>query len=478
MCLSPRSLLITGVMLLSTMSASFVRASTIDGILYAADFPGGDMGAKVVAAIASCPSGCTILLPKGRFDFSTPIVLKHGVSLVGQGTGATALNWVGPSNVVPITISYVFRSRIKGFALNRNSSSTMVPAIEIFASWDTSIEDIWCTANWGVWQQYSGFDGCIWVTGTSQAQSCVTRITNSRLENYSQYAIKIDHAIEIYVTGISSYSYPDNTTIDGLVVDTEAAGMHVDMFACGNGRHCLVVQNTMGGINPHWLYFNQFEADTTTGGDAILFDRSLGNSQVATVFTSSWSAGAGLNNAGVVISPSANGIRIAGGSSITWEGRVRRNSGNGILINSSSSSFINIHDSSIYANNLGNSSDGHGIYVSGASTHIGISNNIITNSLDDGGRQRYGIKVSRVNADQLRISDNDLSNNVTGAFSVSNLGASMISGNMPISSGSQVGSGSATPSKGTTTTTPSKGTSSGTSYPTRVPVCGRGLCGE
>jgi hypothetical protein len=470
-----RSLLVTAALLLSSLSASLVHASTVDGILYAADFPGADIGAQVVAAMASCSTGCTVLLPKGKFDFSTPIVLKSGVSLIGQGTGATGLNWVGSGNVVPIEIRYVMRTRIKGFALNRNNSSTTAPAIQVFGGWDTQIDDIWCTANWGVWQEYSGFQGCIWITGTTQAPSCVTRITNSRFENYTQYSIKTDHSTEMYFTSLSSYSYPNNTITDGLVVDTETAALHVDMFACGYGRHCLVVQNTLGGIVPHWLYFNQFEADTTSGGDAIVFDSSLGSTQVAAVFTSSWSGGAGLNDSGGIATYGANGICIDGGSSITWEGRIRRNVGNGILISSNSSSYINIHDSSIYANNLGNSSDGHGIYISGSSTHIGITNNIITNSLDYAGQQRYGIKVSRVRADQLRVSNNDLSNNVSGPFFIANLGPSIVSGNAPVYGGSQMGAGTGSQSGEGAGAASSKGTNSGSPYPLKIPGCGKGI---
>ncbi|MGC2109037.1 MAG: right-handed parallel beta-helix repeat-containing protein [Candidatus Korobacteraceae bacterium] len=459
---------------LFAITTSFLQATTVNGVLYASDFPGNDLGAQVMAAISTCSSGCTILLPKGRFDVSTPIVLRTGVTLVGQGTGATALNWVGSSNVAPIEIRYAMRSRLQGFALNRNNSTTMAPAIEVFGGWDTRIDDIWCTANWGVWQEYVGFQGCVWITGTDQAPSCLTRLTNSRLENYAGYSVKVDHAVDTYFVSLSSYSYPGNTTADGLVIDTAVGGFHADMFSCGRGKHCLVVQNTLGGTVPHWLYFNEFEADTTTGGDGILFDKSLGKDPVATVFTSSWSGGAGLNDTGGIITPSANGIRIAGGSSITWEGRIRRNAANGVLISSNTSSFITLHNSQIYANNLANSGDGHGIYISGATTHISISDNDITNSLDYGGQQRYGIKVGRVRADQLRIVNNDLTNNVTASLLNNDVGASMISGNMPLSSSTQAGTGAGSPSQATTAP-PSKGTSVGTPYPVTGRGCIRGV---
>ena len=148
-------------------------------------------------------------------------------------------------------------------------------------------------------------------------------------------------------------------------------------------------------------------------------------------------AGTSDNPSGAILNGGANGIRIDGGSRITWEGgRIRRNASNGILIDSNNSSFINIHDSSIYSNDVANSPDANGIYITGASTNIGITGNDITNSLDYG-YQRYGIKVTRVRADQLRVLDNDLSNNLAGPYNSADLGVSTVSGNLPLSSGSQ-----------------------------------------
>jgi hypothetical protein len=416
-------------------------ASSLDGTLYAADFPGADMGAKVVAAISTCPHGCTVLLPQGTFDFSTPIVLTHGISLVGQGSGATLLNWVGSGSVVPITVHYAKRSRLRNFGVNRNYSTTTTPAIEVLGGWDTQIDDIWCTSNLGTWQEYVGFQGCLWITGTTQNSSCITRVSNSRFETYTGYAIKVDHAIDVHLNNMYVASYPDNINVDGLIIDTDVGGMHIDQVSCSYGRHCLIVRNTMGGTNPLWLYFNEFEADTTSGGDAILFDKSLGSYQVMADFVNSWAGGAGTsdNPNGAVLNGGANGIRIDGGSRITWEGRIRRNASNGILIDSTTSSFINIHDSSIYSNNVANSPDTHGIYITGAAPHISIIGNDITNSLDYG-YQRYGVKVARVRADQLRVLNNDLNNNLAGPYSSANLGASMVSGNMPVSTGGQISS--------------------------------------
>ena len=418
---------------------SWSRATTVDGILYAADFPGGDIGAKVGAAIATCPNGCTILLPLGKFDFSTPIVLTHGITLIGQGTNATILNWVGSAYAAPITVYFAKRSRLRNFGLNRNNSATAAPAIEVMGGWDTQIEDIWCTSNWGTWQQYVGFQGCLWITGTTANSSCITRVSNARFETYTGYAIKVDHAIDVHLNNIYAASYPNNIYVDGLIIDSDVGGMHVDQVSCSYGRHCLIVRNTLGGTNPLWLYFNEFEADTTSGGDAILFDKSLGSYQVGATFSNSWSGGAGTsdNPSGAILNGGANGIRIDGGSRITWEGgRIRRNASNGILIDSNNSSFINIHDSSIYSNDVANSPDANGIYITGASTNIGITGNDITNSLDYG-YQRYGIKVTRVRADQLRVLDNDLSNNLAGPYNSADLGVSTVSGNLPLSSGSQ-----------------------------------------
>ena len=62
----------------------------LGGFRYADQFSGNDIGAKINAARTDLgTAGGTIIIPKGSWTFSTPIVLDNAVSVVLQGEGAT-----------------------------------------------------------------------------------------------------------------------------------------------------------------------------------------------------------------------------------------------------------------------------------------------------------------------------------------------------------------------------------------------------
>lgn len=73
----------------------FAQRETDQGPLYAADFPGPDIGAKINSAIATLPQGGTIILPAGNYTFSEPIIIDKPVWLVGQGAQGTVLSYAG-----------------------------------------------------------------------------------------------------------------------------------------------------------------------------------------------------------------------------------------------------------------------------------------------------------------------------------------------------------------------------------------------
>jgi len=84
-------------------------------VLYADDFPGIDMGAKINAAYAAAPAApsCTVIVvPNGTFDFTTQILfntLDKAVILQGQGasiTGGTILNYTPTTATAAITIDW------------------------------------------------------------------------------------------------------------------------------------------------------------------------------------------------------------------------------------------------------------------------------------------------------------------------------------------------------------------------------------
>ena len=184
-----------------------------------------------------------------------------------------------------------------------------------------------------------------------------------------------------------------------------------------------------------WLFFDQYAADTTTGGDGILFDSSLGRNTVSAFFTNSWAAASGLSPTGAVVNSSAAGIHISGGEGIYFNtGRIRDNAGTGVLIDSANASDISFSNSHIYGNNIAKGVDAHGIYVVAAAANLDFIGNRIGNI--SGGNQVYGIKLGATGANDFLVVGNDLSNNATGGLSNSSTGIHVILGN--VSSGSDV----------------------------------------
>lgn len=104
-----------GYMLISTSTGAFVVATTT---VNASTYPGVDMGAKINAAYLACPSiGCHIFVPRGTYNYTTPIVFGTNnkvVILEGEGhggavgpypaqIGGTTLNYT-PSTGVAVTV--------------------------------------------------------------------------------------------------------------------------------------------------------------------------------------------------------------------------------------------------------------------------------------------------------------------------------------------------------------------------------------
>jgi hypothetical protein len=85
------------------------------GVLYADQFPGTDIGARINNAYAACPaSGCHIKVPAGSYSFTTPIVLSSGPIAFGNpgrpawlecDAGTTILTYT-PSSGTAVTLDY------------------------------------------------------------------------------------------------------------------------------------------------------------------------------------------------------------------------------------------------------------------------------------------------------------------------------------------------------------------------------------
>ncbi len=112
---SPTSAATTTLQNLSGLSTTDIGTQTMagqlnspsfNGVLNAALFSGVDIGAKINAATATCPSnGCSIYVPPAStcYSFSTSIVLPfNGVDLEGGGNQATCLQYTGAGTAVEV----------------------------------------------------------------------------------------------------------------------------------------------------------------------------------------------------------------------------------------------------------------------------------------------------------------------------------------------------------------------------------------
>jgi hypothetical protein len=139
---------------------------------------------------------------------------------------------------------------------------------------------------------------------------------------------------------------------------------------------------------------------------------------------------------GTIVAAGSNGFHISGGQGIYIGAgtRIRLNSGNGILIDSANVAEVRIEDDTISANNQDNSATQHGVNITAAAQHVMLRGNRIGNILDSGGRQRYGLNVAAVNADQLEYVENDFGGNVAGAVSNRGTGHYISFANFPSTS--------------------------------------------
>ncbi len=102
---------------------------------FAGDYPGADIGAKVMAAVADLPpSGGLVRLPCGLHDFTTPIVLTTNITLEGCGNGyfgrfGTRLLWTGAGGtLIRLTGGHV-TAHIRNFSIDNIGSAEV--AIDI-----------------------------------------------------------------------------------------------------------------------------------------------------------------------------------------------------------------------------------------------------------------------------------------------------------------------------------------------------------
>jgi hypothetical protein len=85
---------------------------------------GSDLGAWINSAASACSGACVIHLPAGTYTLTTTATIsKPGVSVVGDGSAATTINYAGSGDVFRVQMNpFVITQagRIEGFTINCN----------------------------------------------------------------------------------------------------------------------------------------------------------------------------------------------------------------------------------------------------------------------------------------------------------------------------------------------------------------------
>jgi hypothetical protein len=416
-----------------------VNSSNVNGIRFALQYPGSDIGAKINAAAASCISGqqCHIVIPAStQLSFSTAFVFVPNQTLdctrlgiVGNDTGGDAgaiLKYTGTGTAITMgSIS----GRFIGcdLLLPAGAAGGILVGGTGATAYSNHVEDASIRGG--------GTSTVLYHVSCAGGGFCEdNHITNSRLSDFIGVGIAIDYANDTFITQVTEYGKASNATSTHLIVDSSAGGVIIDNLIGGSvGAHGFVERKTLGGNYPSFIFANDMEMDgTSNSSECWLFDSTLASANVDATFVDSWAAGC-TTGPGIHIS-GGSGIHIGGGS------RIRVNGKDGILIDVPVAAYYGttITDSYIQGNSQ-SAATFNGISITGHPGPVIISNNHINNFPEVGGQQQYAIGVTG-DVEGLIITNNDCNQNAVGCFNVpSVVGTKLtVSGNVSTTTGAPV----------------------------------------
>lgn len=362
------------------------------GILNTKDYAGGDIGAQINAAAAQCRKAnpCHIVIPPSEpLVLTTPIVIGDAEELecshsgyVGSGKDEVVSQLEYDGTGIAVTMSGRGNSLI-GCGLRLGSSAAV-----------------------GIWMSgHSNRVSQITVSGGGTGTTLVrisgrdtedTHLEDSRLVNFVGTGVEVDHANDTFLSQITAYGVPHNRTGRTLVIDSGAGGTNINDFVGGaSGLHGLLIQNTLGGGAPTWIFAQNFQVDCSTGS-GWLFDATLGSSMLGATFLNSWSSGAGGCNEKVI--PGIAGIEIAGGVNIHIGGgsKIRANSGDGILIDGKGVNNLQIEGNLITGNGFCTQCGAavySGVHITAPAHAVQIVGNSLGNTFNANENQLYGVNL-------------------------------------------------------------------------------------
>lgn len=366
-----------------------------DLVLNAREYPGDDIGAQVNAAAAGCTRGsmCHVVIPPGgRVMLATPIVMVDGEELecsrsgyITDGRHDPVLQLEYSGNGVAVTMDGRGQT-LRGCGLRLGQSAVAGVLIGGHSNYASQIT----VSGGGTGTTLVRVSGMASGKDTEDAH-----LDDSRLVNFVGTGVEIDHANDTFLTHMTAYGVAHNSTGRTLVIDSGASGTIVNDFVGGNsGLHGLVIQNTLGGGGPTWIFANNFEADCSTGS-GWLFDATLGSAMLGATFLDSWSSGAG--GCGEV-APGVAGIEIAGGVNIHIGGgsKIRSNSGDGILVDGKGVNNLQIEGNLITGNGYCKACGAakySGIHITAPAHTVQIVGNSLGNTFNDNENQLFAVNV-------------------------------------------------------------------------------------
>ena len=380
----------------SSQQISGTAGQNSGAVLDAGQFPGEDIGAKVNAAAATCARGsiCHIVIPPGGPSrLTTPIVMVDEEQVECFRSG-----YVGSSVDAPAAAQLEYAGSGVAVTMKGSGDSLSGCGLRLGAS-----------AAGGVWMGgHSNYASQIMVSGGGTGTTLVrvsglasgrdtedTHLEDSLLVNFVGTGVEVDRANDTFLTHITAYGVPHNHTGRTLVIDSGAGGTNINDFVGGDsGLHGLVVQNTLGGVGPTWIFAQNFQADCSTGS-GWLFDSSLGSAMLGATFLNSWSSGSGGCE---TVTPGVAGIDIAGGVNIHIGGgsKIRSNSGEGVLVDGKGVNNLQIEGDLITGNGFCTQCGAavySGIHITAPAHAVQIVGNTIGNTFNDNENQLYGVNV-------------------------------------------------------------------------------------
>jgi hypothetical protein len=368
-------------------------------VLNARQFPGGDIGAQVNAAGVRCGRGnvwegnvCHIVIPpSGRVTLTTPILMVDGEEMEcsrsgyiadGQHEPETQLEYKGSEIAVTMNGR---GDTLRGCGLRLGEATDIGVLMGGHSNYASQISEwrrdrndagarVWGRIEEGYGRYASGrFAADKFFRDWSGNRSCERHVPDAY---YCLWRCP-------YRTGRT------------LVIDSAAGGTNInDVVGGDSGLHGLVVQNTLSGGPPTWIFANNFQAHCSTGS-GWLFDATLGSAMIGVTFLNSWSSGAG--GCGTV-TPGVAGIEVAGGVNIHIGGgsKIRSNFGDGVLVDGKGVNNLQIEGNMITGNGFCKQRGAavySGIHITAPAHTVQIVGNTIGNTFNDNENQLYGVNV-------------------------------------------------------------------------------------